>query len=182
MYIRSKRYKVYERLRIKSDGREWNQSNVNKHLLVLIVMARVGSVRSESEQMQSFAEGLEQRARDAISSDSSSWEVEGFSASAILKDQMALTLHQIGGLQDRRKKTDQSLLQEECEINTELMQMEQRTPPYSPYRFPEREKLQRRRGRVLEQGRRFMISHAEKLDALHDRLLSLLSRHRQISA
>ncbi len=60
-------------------------------------MARVGSVRNEGEQMQSFAEGLEQRARDAISSDSS-WEVEGFSVSSILKDEIALTLQQLSGL------------------------------------------------------------------------------------
>ena len=134
----------------------------------------------EHDRDASFTEGLEERARDAISS-SSSWEVEGFSASSILKDEMALTLHQLSGSRARGKKIEDGLLQEESEINTELMQMEQRTPRYSPYRFPEREKLERRRSRVLEQGRRFTLSLAEKLDSLHDRLLSLLSRHRQIS-
>ncbi len=143
-------------------------------------MARSTRVHDGEVRPESFTDTLEQRASHAISS-RSSWEVEGFSASSILKDQLALTLHQLSGLRARGKKIGESLLQEESEINTELMQMEQRTPRYSPYRFPEREKLQRRRGRVLEQRRRLTLSLAEKLDALHDRLLSLLSRHRQIS-
>ena len=144
------------------------------------VMARSTRVHDDEVRPESFTDTLEQRARDAISS-CSSWEVEGFSASSILKDEIALTLHQLSGSRVRGKKIEQSLLQEESEINTELMQMEQRTPRYSPYRFPEREKLQRRQSRVLEQRRRLTLSLAEKLDALHDRLLSLLSRHRQIS-
>lgn len=143
-------------------------------------MARSTRVHDDKARPESFTDTLEQRARDAISSHSS-WEVEGFSASSILKDELALTLYQLSGLRARGKKIEESLLHEESEINTELMQMEQRTPRYSPYRYPEREKLQRRRSRVLEQGRRFTVSHAEKEDALHDRLLSLLSKHRQMT-
>ncbi len=143
------------------------------------VMARGTSVRDDEARPESFTDNLEQRARDAISS-GSNWEVEGFSASSILKDEMALTLHQLSGLRARGKKIEESLLQEQSEINTELMQMEQRTPRYSPYRYPEREKLQRRRGRIREQQRRLMEATAEKLDSLHDRLLSLLSKRKQV--
>ena len=142
-------------------------------------MARGTPVHDDEVRPESLTDTLEQRARDATSS-RSSWEVEGFSASSILEDEMALTLHQLGGLRARGKKIEESLLHEESEINTELMQMEQRTPRYSPYRFPEREKLQRRRSRVLEQGRRLTVSHAEKLDGLHERLLSLLHKHKQV--
>ena len=39
---------------------------------------------------------------------------------------------------------------------------------------------ERRRSRVLEQGRRFTVLHAEKADALQDRLLSLLSKCKQL--
>lgn len=128
---------------------------------------------------ESFTDDLEQRARDAISS-RSSWEVEGFSASSILKDEMALMLHQLSGLRARGKEIEESLLQEESEINTELMQMEQRTPRYSPYRYPEREKLHRRRSRIKEQQRNLAIAHDQRLDMLHEKLLSLLSRHWQV--
>ena len=131
----------------------------------------------DQKKLESFTDDLEQRARDAISS-RSSWEVEGFSVGSILKDEIALMLHQLSGSRVRGKKIEQSLLQEESEINTELMQMEQRTPRYSPYRFPEREKLQRRRGRLSEERRRFRMTQAEKLDGLHERLLGLIGKER----
>ena len=71
--------------------------------------------------------------------------------------------------------------EEESGIGTELLQMEARTPRYSPYRFPEREKLQRRLGQLSQERRRFKMTEAEKLDGLHNRLLSLLSKHRQVT-
>ncbi len=155
-----------------------NQSNVNKHLLVSIVMARVGGVRNESEQMQSFAEGLEQRAQDVLAAPAT--KIGQFSRSSLFEDEIALALHQIDGLRAREQDMMQNMLQAECYIDTELMQMEQRTPRYSPYRFPEREKMQRRLGHLAEERRRLTLAHAEKLDALHNRLLSLLNKHRQL--
>ena len=143
-------------------------------------MARSTRVHDDEVRRESFTDTLEQRARDAISS-CSSWEVEGFSASSILKDEMALTLHQLSGLRARGKKIEESLLREESEINTELMQMEQRTPRYSPYRYPEREKMQRRRSRIKEQQRNLAIAHDQRLATLHERLLSLVGKHRQVT-
>ncbi len=155
-----------------------NQSNVNKHLLVWIVMARVGGVRNESEQMQSFAEGLEQRARDMLATPGR--QPGHFSRSSLFEDEIALTLYHIDRSRAREQDMKHELLQAECYIDTELMQMEQRTPRYSPYRFPEREKMQRRLARIAEERRRLTITEAERLDALHNRLLSLLSKHRQL--
>lgn len=143
----------------------------------LVIMGRATPGDVDQKKLESFTDTLEQRARDAISS-RSSWEVEGFSASSILKDELALTLYQLGGLRARGKKIEESMLHEESEINTELMQMEQRTPRYSPYRYPEREKLQRRRGRLSEERRRFRMTQAEKLDGLHERLLGLIGKER----
>ena len=143
-------------------------------------MARSTRVHDDEVRPESFTDTLEQRARDAISS-RPMWELEGFSVSSILEDEIALTLHQLSALGVRGKRIEESLLREESEINTELLQMEQRTPRYSPYRYPEREKLQRRRGRIKEHQRNLRITHHEKLDALHNRLLSLLSKHRQLN-
>ena len=72
----------------------------------------------------------------------------------------------------------QSLLDSECDIETELMQMEARTPRYSAYRFPEREKLQRRLGHIAVERRQFTMTLADKMDSFHDRLLSLLKKHK----
>ena len=91
-----------------------------------------------------------------------------------------LTLDQIGRLRARGRAILQDLLRSECYIDTELLQMEERTPRYSPYRFPEREKFQRRLTDIAVERRRFVISHGEKIDNLHDKLLSLLSKHRQL--
>lgn len=125
---------------------------------------------------RSFAHNLEKRARGALRPNGR--DGKRFSAVSLIEDEMALALDQIDRLRERGDETLKSLLEDECSIGTELLQMEERTPRYSPYRFPEREKLQRRLGRIGEERRRFQISHAEKLDALHDRLLSLLRKHR----
>ncbi len=68
----------------------------------------------------------------------------------------------------------------EITVNTELIQMEERTPRYSPYRYPEREKLQRRVHSLEQERRRLKIARDEKLRSLHERLLSLLSQHSQL--
>ena len=93
---------------------------------------------------------------------------------------MALVLHQIDASRERERDALDSLLEEECSIGTELLQMEARTPRYSPYRFPEREKLQRRLGHLSQERRRFQMAQAEKLDGLHRELLSLMRNWRQL--
>ena len=128
----------------------------------------------------SFAQKLEARTRDLLV------ELEGPSArqwspSSILEEEAALVLHQIDESCARERAAMDSLLQEECYIGTELLQMEQRTPRYSPYRFPEREKLLRRLGQLSQERRRFTIAHAERLDGLHNRLLELVGKHRQVT-
>ena len=138
------------------------------------------NVRSvdERDQVQSFTKTLEERARKVFAPPGK--EIGHFSRSPFFEDAIALTLHHIERLRARDQDIKQSLLREECYVDTELMQMEQRTPRYSPYRFPEREKLQRRLSRIAEERRRHIIAHAEKLDGLHNRLLSLLNKHGQL--
>lgn len=94
---------------------------------------------------------------------------------------MALVLDHLDHLRDVDGDLEYRLLQSECYIDTELMQMEARTPRYSPARFPEREKLQRRLMGVEQERRRFIQQKEESLQRLHDRLLSLLNRQRQVA-
>lgn len=121
-----------------------------------------------------FAGQLEKRARAAVAGPKN--RNGHWSPSWLLKDEIALTLDQIEGLRIRERRVELGLLEEECGIGTELMQMEQRTPRYSPYRFPEREKLQRRLGQLSQEQRRFSVAQAEKLDGLHERLLGLVGK------
>ena len=156
----------------------WKKVNQSKYYNIMLfrtAMTKIEKIRSEHDPIQSFAGKLEERACKVV--DDTIGRNGNISQSSIIEDDLALTLHQIDRLRARGQEIGQSLLQAECYIGTELMQMEQRTPRYSPYRFPEREKLQRRLGRIDEERRRFSTSHAEKMASLHDRLLSLLNKH-----
>ena len=121
-----------------------------------------------------FTERLEEKAREAGSAERE--KNRGWSPSWLLRDEIALILDQIEGLRFRGRQIELGLTKEECGIGTELMQMEQRTPRYSPNRFPEREKLQRRLGQLSQERRRFRMAQAEKLDGLHERLLGLVGK------
>ena len=126
-----------------------------------------------------FSEKLEEKCRSVLTV-TNNRQANHFYQNQLIEDDLALTLNQIDELKERGKDTIQSLLESECYIETEIMQMEARTPRYSSYRFPERAKLQSRLGRIAEERRRFTLTHAEKLDSLHNQLLSLLKKHRQL--
>ena len=94
-----------------------------------------------------------------------------------IERELALILDQIDQARRLQRSLAGSLLRNECSIDTELMQMEARTPRYSPYRYPEREKLQRRLLELERERRDHATSQVERLQALHQRLLALLNRH-----
>ncbi len=156
-----------------------NQSKINKQILIGNAMTTSKEICDEGVEAGSFARGLEERARNLLSFRDQ--QRPGISVSSFIAENIALTLDQIERQRLRGRETFRSLLESECYIGTELIQMEQRTPRYSPYRFPEREKLQRRLGEVARERRHSVLSYAEKLDAFHDRLLSLLTKHRQLT-
>ena len=134
----------------------------------------------ENDRKGSFTERLEKKAREALGAQRK-WNGD-WSPSWLLKDEIALTLDQIEGLRFRGRRVELGLLEEECGIGTELMQMEQRTPRYSPFRFPERERMQRRLGDLAKETRRLKTVQAEKLDVLHEKLLGLVGKAKQLRA
>jgi len=139
----------------------------------------VDSLRKESGPSgRSFTDHLEKRARQLLQSerrDETQW-----SPFWMIKDSVALVLDQIDRSRKKEEEVLKELLDSECEIGTELLQMEQRTPRYSPYRFPEREKMHREMGRIRAERRRFQISQAERMEGLHERLLGLVGKWRQL--
>ena len=100
---------------------------------------------------------------------------------SMLKREIALSIEQIEKIRQIHEKQLQSLLEDECFVNSELMQMEQRTPRYSPRKYPEREKLQRRLLGLKAERRKLHANLEEKLRPLEDRLLSLLNKHQQLN-
>ena len=109
--------------------------------------------------------------------DRDSWDV---SIPSMIKREIALTAEQINRLQKLHEDQLSTLLQAECYINTELVQMEQRTPRYSPYRCPERDKLQQRLFNIEKERRNLTLRLQDKKQSLEDRLLSLINKHEQL--
>ena len=94
---------------------------------------------------------------------------------------MARALRELKSARTLEEATRRSLLRQECYIDTELMHMEQRTPKYSPYRFPEREKLQRRLHQLERERRDRGIAHWERVQRLRSELIELLIQHEAVN-
>lgn len=128
--------------------------------------------------MATFTQALEQKARRLKAGlEQDSWDL---SIPSIIKREIALTVDQID--QTRKVLKDQldSLQKNECNIDTELIQMEERTPKYSPHRYPEREKFLRSLQAVEVERRRTKAHSEDKLRSLENRLLALMNKHEQI--
>ena len=140
-------------------------------------------MRNEKEREQnpeiekartSAGSALESRARELESDlDRRDWDD---SPLAMIEREIALVLDQIRESRELENRLHDSILNTECAIGTELAQMEERTPRYSAYRFPEREKLQRRQHFLDLERRRFTTAQAGKMQILYERLLSLLQK------
>ena len=126
-----------------------------------------------------FSRDLEQRARDLARNPRRS--AEAFSVTVLLEQEIALTLEQLDGLRALQDRQLRSLCRAECYVDTELMQMEERMPRYSAYRFPEREKFQNRLFLIEAERRKGAAFYEERLQGIQRRLLSLMQKHEQLS-
>ncbi len=94
-----------------------------------------------------------------------------------LERQISLSLDEIDHSLEVHKNISREITRSEAEINSELMQMEARTPRYSPYRFPEREKFQRQLHNLGQEKRRLSMTKHQQLRELYQRLWSLWEKH-----
>ena len=99
-----------------------------------------------------------------------------------LNGEIALNLAHMERLRAVNDDQILSLLKMECYTDTELIQMEQRTPRYSPYRFPEREKLQRRLVAIETERRKLATNLEEKLRPLREQLFALMTKRSYVKA
>lgn len=137
------------------------------------------TVNRRTEFSPAGSSSLEARARGLVGRlDMQSWEVSPVST---LEREIALTLHELEQTRALHDTVSRSITKSQCDANTELMQMEARTPRYSLYRFPEREKLQRRQLRIEQERRNLVLAEERELRALRRQLLSLLEQHAQLA-
>jgi hypothetical protein len=128
--------------------------------------------------MTDFPESLEEKAENIIKDfDFQDWDN---SIPAVLKREIALTLDQIKQLRKFHKTQILRLGNTECEIGTEMIQTEDRTPKYSPYKYPEREKFQRQLLGVKSERVRQDVFYQDRLQNLHRILLGLIHKYEQI--
>ena len=133
------------------------------------------------DERGSFGARLESWAKTVVERENSANEGER-EIERVVARELELVLWQLDEIRDAHARQLRSLLRVECYVDTELIQMEQRTPRYSPYRFPEREKLQRRLLAIESERRTLSVDRAIHLGRLHDRLLTALNRHAQLAA
>jgi len=126
-----------------------------------------------------FSFYMEESARDLISSRNSQYT--GFEVTSLIEQEIALTLDQIDRLRSVQTYQNRSLCRVECYVDTELMQMEERAPQYSPYRFPEREKFQQRLFGIEAERRKNSMIYEDKMQNLQRKLLSLMQKHEQLN-
>ncbi len=127
-----------------------------------------------------FSSQLESEARD-LAANMKARQYSGSAITTVLEQDIALTLEQIDRLRELQKNQLRSLCRTECYVDTELMQMEERTPRYSPYRFPERDKLQGRLFMIEAERRKGSVFYEERIQGLQRKLLSLMQKHEQLS-
>ena len=124
-------------------------------------------MRKASKKLEEKAQGLAKNRSDSV-------------ILSMIEEELALTIDQIDSLRDMHENLKNDLLEIQCYIDTELMQMEDRTSRYSPYKFPEREKLQRGLTNIAKERRKLAVLEQEKLQNLHSHLLKLLHKHAQL--
>lgn len=128
--------------------------------------------------MTRFSRKLQERARRlAAGSNDTLWDP---SIPATVRREIALALDQI----DRQKKSHKThlhqLLRAECAVGTDLMELEQRIPWYTPSYLPEKDTLKQRLAEIEKDRRKLNQKHQEKLHALEDRILNLIHKHQQL--
>ena len=136
---------------------------------------RIIGVAAENDRRPTFAGKLEEKGQELVADrERDPWDS---SALAVIKRELALALDQINSVRSLHHEQRRSLLRLECYVNSELMQMEARTPRYSPYRFPEREKLQRRLQGIEHDRMQLAPRESAEMRELHGRLLYLINEH-----
>ncbi len=127
----------------------------------------------------SFGERLESRARALLKN--SQFRSDPTAPIGALERRLALTVSQLEDTRSLHKELRRQLVRQECYADNELHDMEMRTPRYSPYRFPEREKLQRRLIKIEDERRRLAMVEHESVREIRDRLLELLDQQTFLS-
>jgi len=128
--------------------------------------------------MAKFSKTLEEKARQlAANSKDQYWDT---SIPATISREIALTIDQINRQRESHKRQLRQLLQMECSVGTDLMELEQRIPRYALNHIPEKGKLKQKLFDIEKERRKLNLNLQEKIHSLEDRLLNLVNKHQQL--
>lgn len=128
--------------------------------------------------MSKFKKTLEEKANEIAAYPArAQWEN---SVPGMVRREIALTVDQIRRLREQHDREFHQLLKIETYVDSDLIQLEQRQPRYTPYHFPEKEKLKQRLFEIEKERRNLSLRLEEKTQGLEDRLLSLINKHQQL--
>lgn len=126
----------------------------------------------------SFGELIEQQARRTLEQRKAQlWRPD---ASAVIERQMALVLDQLDLERALHQQCRRELLQQECAIDTQAMQLDRLRPRVMPD-DPDRHRLQEQLRRVEQERRQLRLRHHQQVSLLQERLLGLWHQHRQLN-
>ena len=129
--------------------------------------------------MVRFAKALKKKASQLIDdSNDRQWDT---SIPAAIRRQIALTVEHRCRQRELHERQLRRLLRIECYVDTDLAQLEQRIPRYTPHHFPEKEKLKKRLIEIDKERRNLNSKTQEKNQSLEGRLLNLLNKHDQLN-
>lgn len=136
-------------------------------------------VNNKNKKGIGFRESLENKARSFTKDlNGRIWDS---SIPNVIKREIALTLNQIDNLVMLYEKLNKKLLKLETYVNTDILHLKPRPHNYINNKRKERSNLKKRLLKIEDERRRLSLDQEEKLQALHDRLLSLVNKLEQIS-
>lgn len=97
----------------------------------------------------------------------------------ILRD-LRLALKQVEESKQLSEKIDKSITRSECQVGSELLKVNARSPEYSTNSHNERAALQGQLLALQSERRRLLLSKHEQSRQLNDRLLTILNRYHHL--
>lgn len=125
-----------------------------------------------------FRKTLEDKANElAAEKDIIKWDT---SIPSLLRREIAMTVEQLEQIKFLTTDQMRRLLQQECDINTQMKEHRLGIPWYTASRFPEEQKLRQRLFDIEKDRRKLSTQHHDKRKTLEDRLLDLINKHEQL--
>jgi hypothetical protein len=130
-----------------------------------------------TEVSSKFWEVLEQRAQDTVSNTKGLW---GSDAESFLAREISLALSELDRARDLHERLCRSLSHQESYVNLDMRYLNRPKYPVFPV-HERRDHLKQKLARIEKERRQIEAVDQQRIQILHERLLSLWHKHRQLN-